>query len=221
MIWFTSDTHGYHVNITRGQTTWDDKEISCRDYETVEEMTDAVVNSINSYVKEDDILYHLGDWTFGGIDKIWEFRKRINCKTIHLIKGNHDDHIWKNKILPNCITNKTGNIYDKNPNCKYDLDYNSDTKAQDLFTTVNAYLEVKLEKKTFVLSHFPMQEWYEMDKVGSIMLHGHNHGRMNYHDLNKNYRRMDVGCDTNNLKPYSIDEIIEIMRTRKIKPHNS
>jgi calcineurin-like phosphoesterase family protein len=60
-----------------------------------------------------------------------------------------------------------------------------------------------------------------MDQKGSIHLHGHNHGRFNYKELNQKYRRMDIGCDTNNFKPYSINEIIEIMHNRKIKVHNS
>ena len=50
-------------------------------------------------MKENDILYHLGDWSFGGLNQIWEFRKRLNCKKIHLILGNHDHHIENNKYI--------------------------------------------------------------------------------------------------------------------------
>ena len=46
----------------------------------------------------EDTLYHLGDWSFGGIENIWNFRKRINCKNIYLVPGNHDHHIKKNKL---------------------------------------------------------------------------------------------------------------------------
>jgi calcineurin-like phosphoesterase family protein len=94
MIWFTSDTHYNHKNICKGVTEWSDADISCRDFQTIEEMNDAIVNSINKYVMENDILYHLGDWSFGGINSIWEFRKQIKCKNIHLILGNHDEHIF-------------------------------------------------------------------------------------------------------------------------------
>lgn len=66
-----------------------------------------------------------------------------------------------------------------------------------------------------------MQEWYEMDKVGSYHLHGHNHHRLDTDDLDMFYRRMDVGIDWEEFRPYSITEIIAIMQTRKIKKHNS
>ena len=99
-IFFTSDTHYAHKNICVGVSEWDDKTKSCRKFQTLEEMNELIVNNINKYVKENDILYHLGDWSFGGINNIWEFRKRINCKNIYLVPGNHDHHIKKNKILP-------------------------------------------------------------------------------------------------------------------------
>ncbi len=44
-------------------------------------------------VKPNDIIYHLGDWSFGGHENIKIFRNRIKCKNIHLILGNHDHHI--------------------------------------------------------------------------------------------------------------------------------
>ena len=96
-IWFTSDTHYSHKNICLGVSEWSEPERSCRNFLNLTEMNDEIVYQINRNVKEDDILFHLGDWSFGGIDKIWEFRKKINCKNIHLVLGNHDHHIKKNK----------------------------------------------------------------------------------------------------------------------------
>lgn len=228
MIWFTSDTHGYHTNITKGVSTWDDKDISCRDFQTMEEMTDAVIDSINRYVMEDDTLYHLGDWSFGGIENIWNFRKRIKCKNIHLILGNHDDHIKKNKILPNChwVTkvvkidgcDTVQNDYIEDATF---IDPLNPVRAKDLFISVDKYLELKIEKKTVILSHYAFEEWYEMDLTGSYHLHGHNHHRFDSKELNTKYRRMDVGMDWEEFRPDSWDEIKEIMKSRKIKKHNS
>ena len=222
MIWFTSDTHGYHTNITKGVSTWDDKGISCRDFQTMEEMTDAVIDSINRYVMEDDTLYHLGDWSFGGIENIWNFRKRIKCKNVHLILGNHDDHIKKNKILPNC---KWGHHYesieDWNPSEDESVMEDTPVRAKDLFISVDKYLELKIDKKTLVLTHYAFEEWYEMDLTGSYHLHGHNHHRFDNKELNTKYRRMDVGIDWEKFRPYSWDEIKEIMKKREIKKHNS
>jgi calcineurin-like phosphoesterase family protein len=74
-IWFTSDTHYNHTNICRGVTNWrtpngDIPEKQTRPFETIDRMNDTIVNNINSVVGQDDILIHLGDWSFGGFDKI-------------------------------------------------------------------------------------------------------------------------------------------------------
>jgi len=183
-------------------------------------MNDAIVNSINKYVMENDILYHLGDWSFGGINNIWEFKKRINCKNIHLILGNHDEHIKKNKILPNCNKGEILNfLY---PLDCYETNYEigSDVKAQDLFISVQKYLEIEIDKKIIVLSHFAFEEWYEMDHKTSYHFHGHNHHRFDYKELNTIYRRQDVGIDNPEFRPYSWDELHATMKTRLIKKHN-
>src|SRR5688500_13363848 len=98
-IYFTSDTHYGHKNIASEKgSQW---KSGWRMYNSVDEMNQELVKSINTVVKADDILYHLGDWSFGGIENIWKFRKQVNCQNIHLILGNHDHHIESNKILPN------------------------------------------------------------------------------------------------------------------------
>ena len=194
-IFFTSDTHHNHKNICIGVSEWDDKAKSCRNFQTLEEMNETIVNNINKYVKQDDILYHLGDWSFGGIDNIWEFRKLINCKSIYLVPGNHDHHIKKNKLLSN---------YDNVP-------------AQYLFTKVLPELtKIVIDKQEIILSHFPLEEWENMDR-GSWMLHGHSHHTKDYTDLNMYAKRMDVGMDWEEFRPYNWDEIKEVMKERKIK----
>ena len=53
-------------NICYGVSSWPEKESNCRMFNTLEDMNTAIVKSINSVVGENDILYHLGDWSFGG-----------------------------------------------------------------------------------------------------------------------------------------------------------
>lgn len=198
-IWFVSDTHFMHKNLCLGVSEWDDKEQSCRNFQTLEEMNELIVSNINKYVKEDDILYHLGDWSFGGIENIWKFRKLINCKNIYLVPGNHDHHIKSNKILPNCII-RTFNL-----------------NSKDVFTEVLPELtKITIDKKEVILCHFPLEEWENMDR-GSIHLHGHSHHTKDYTDLNMYTKRMDVGMDWEEFRPYSWEEIKEIMKERKIK----
>lgn len=84
MVFFTSDTHFGHSNIIR---------YCNRPFNDKFEMDETIINNINSVVSPNDTLYHLGDFSFGPQD---EFREKINCNNIHLIKGNHDKQIQYN-----------------------------------------------------------------------------------------------------------------------------
>ena len=96
-LFFTSDTHYGHNNICRATTNWTDADSVTRDFKSLEHMNNTIVDNINSIVGENDVLIHLGDFSFGGFDNIAEFRSRILCKNIHLTCGNHDHHIRRNK----------------------------------------------------------------------------------------------------------------------------
>lgn len=90
-IWFSSDWHISHANIAGKNTSkWSD---GYRDFDSVHDMNKSITNTINKYVKHDDILYFLGDFCFGGHHRTPDYRAQINCQTIHVCKGNHDGHI--------------------------------------------------------------------------------------------------------------------------------
>ena len=198
-IFFTSDTHYNHKNICRGVSKWRDVNgnvpvSQTRDFKTLDHMNDAIVESINSVVGEDDILFHLGDWSFGGFENIAEFRNRIVCKNIHLVLGNHDHHIENNR-----------------------------DGIQDLFSSVNQYLRLQVSvypgtvlhtgKVDLVLMHYPIASWHNMnDNV--IHLHGHVHLPPNKKLAEG--KAMDVGVDGNFLVPYSLNEITRIMNNQPI-----
>jgi calcineurin-like phosphoesterase family protein len=212
MIWFTSDAHYWHKNIAGPKVSqW---KSGYRNFENEREMSRYLVDQINKYVKKDDTLYYLGDWSFGGIQNIWNFRKQINCKEIHLILGNHDGHIRQNKLLPNCSRwgKDINNITDiPSDNKEY---YN--VYAKDLFETVQDVLELKENKHKFFLSHYAHRVW-DKSHHGVIHLYGHSHGTID--DFGKS---MDVGIDnifklTGEYKPISILEIIDIMNKKEIK----
>ena len=211
-IWFTSDSHWGHKNLCLGVSEWDDKEKSCRNFQTLEEMNELIVSNINKYVKEDDILYHLGDWSFGGIENIWEFRKQIKCKNIYLVPGNHDHHIKKNKILPNVWLEYNVGFVNECPI----HDHYSFVNSRDLFSVLPELTKIIIDKQEIILSHFPLEEWENMDR-GSIHLHAHCHHTKDYTDLNMYAKRMDVGMDWEEFRPYSWNEIKEEMKERKIK----
>ena len=216
-------THYWHNNMTYGVSTWPDKEHKTRRFDTVREMSQAVVNSINKYVKENDELYFLGDWSFGGIENIYNFWKQLKCKNIHFVCGNHDQHIKKNKILPNChFDNKdvSAIVDGPNPNrYKDDRDDLFNVYAQDLFKMLPDLTTITYEKQLIVLSHYPIDQWEEMGH-GSIMLHGHCHHTIDSCETNMQHRRMDVGIDWKEFRPYSIDEVVKMMNKRNVKKHH-
>lgn len=149
-VWVTSDSHFSHKNICRGVTNWrlPNGEIpvgQTRDFTTIEKMNTAIVNNINEVVGQDDILIHLGDWSFGGYEQIREFWDRLVCKNIHLILGNHDHHIDRNK-----------------------------DGSQGLFQSVSHYNTVEIGDYKFQLMHYPISSWDGLNK-GVMHLHGHCH----------------------------------------------
>jgi len=227
MVYFTSDTHYNHKNICRGVSDWserDGKDVQkTRNFRTLSEMNDAIVNAINSVVKIDDTLYHLGDWSFGGIESIWNFRKRILCKDIHLIFGNHDEKVEANMLLPNChsrnINPETREFCEEivdGPNpMKYkdSRDQLFGVYAQELFSSVSHYKELKSKQYGIIcLSHYAHRVWNKSHR-GAIHLYGHSHDTIP-NDWGKS---MDVGVDTrDSMKPYSMTEILEIMNKREV-----
>jgi calcineurin-like phosphoesterase family protein len=149
-------------------------------------MNDAIVNGINSVVGQDDVLIHLGDWSFGGFENIKIFRDRIVCQEIHLILGNHDHHIENNRI-----------------------------DCQELFASVNHYTKLMYKFDTLVLMHYPIDSWDGLNK-GHIHLHGHVH--LPTGKIFGKGRRMDVGIDGSLFfAPYSLDNVIKIVKLREIK----
>lgn len=147
-IFVTSDTHFNHKNIVRGISNWPEGH-NTRDFNTLEQHDSVIVNNINNVVGQDDILYHLGDWSFNGEENIKQFRNRIICKNIHLILGNHDHHIRKHP------ENYLG-----------------------YFTSIQEVKYLTINKQLFFLSHFPYKIWDKMQD-GCIHLYGHCHGSLN------------------------------------------
>ena len=52
-------------------------------------MNEELIRRWNEVVTPDDIVYHLGDFSFGGFKKRDSMKKRLNG-TIIIIRGNHD-----------------------------------------------------------------------------------------------------------------------------------
>ena len=190
-IWITSDTHYGHTNIAGPNLSRWSK--GYRDFNSVWEMNQALVEGINKYVKEDDILYHLGDWSFGGMHNIKLFRGSIVCQNIHLILGNHDKHIVDKEVK------------------FHDTTFN----PLQLFSSVQDVLHLELGKIKLFFSHYAHRVWNGSHK-GVIHLYGHSHDSIE--DFG---RSMDIGVDVayrmfREYRPFNIGDIIRIMEKREI-----
>lgn len=84
MFFFIGCTHAFH-----------DKMLQMRKFENMEAMNKYMADSINFTVKKGDILVHAGDFAFGGIENCIKFRQMIDCKTVWLTPGNHDQRFLR------------------------------------------------------------------------------------------------------------------------------
>lgn len=79
-IWFTADTHLGHANIIKH---------SARPFGTVQEMDAALIATWNAVVREDDDIWHLGDFCYRSAKAPADYLRCLNGRK-HLVWGNHD-----------------------------------------------------------------------------------------------------------------------------------
>ena len=114
-VWFTADTHFSHKRIplyTKRKFCLTKEEQNKVDFiwhsnggpngkwapswESISRMNDYLINKINECVSRKDILWHLGDFCFcpksrNVLEETEKIMKKINCKNIFLLWGNHDN----------------------------------------------------------------------------------------------------------------------------------
>lgn len=161
MKYFTSDLHFNHTNICGPDvSSWSS---GYRDFKSVGEMNNAILDSINDVVGQGDELWILGDFAFGDKSQIPALRAMINCDNVHLVYGNHDQAIERNR------------------------DY------QKLFSSVQYYKELYISngvnRLRAILFHYSLRVWNKSHH-GSAMLFAHSHGTL---DVTGCGRTMDVG----------------------------
>ena len=147
--------------------------------ESVEIMNELILKNINAIVGREDIFYLLGDFCF--------------AKDFAIVKK------FRNMINCKNIHFVMGN-HDKFSNREY----------LSIFETVDYYKEFKYNGIKFVLSHYPFLEWAG-SFYGSIHLFGHCHGNKNdkIAKMFPSAKMLDVGIDSHDYKPWSIEEIIK------------
>lgn len=188
-VWITADWHFNHVGINKSTSKWT-KSTPSRDFPTIDDMNDRIIDNINAVVDRKDTLWNLGDVIFGRIRSLPKLRSRINCRDIRLILGNHDKSIKEHRI------NDAGKRVPGN-------------ELGKCFSDVRYYRSIKHFDKKIYLFHCPMHTWPGINR-GIIQLHGHCHANL----PDRGLRQMDVGVDTNDFKPYLLDDVVDMMLDR-------
>lgn len=180
-IWFVSDVHFGHKNVIT---------YCNRPYQTVDEMTAAIVKIWNRTVKPQDTVYFLGDFS---LNPKWSRTQAplLNGKKI-LVAGNHDACHISHKKADKFVA-------------KY---------LEDGWVEVHKhqhYMQLKTGQNV-LLSHLPYNNEYDtrysefkLKDNGMVLIHGHLHGK-----YRKNKNQIDVGFD-GDLKLWSEDEIIKLL----------
>lgn len=88
--WFTSDLHFYHEGILEYEREY-------RPYRNVADMNEGMIRKWNSQVKPGDIVFCIGDFSFGNINNSMDILEALRGKVV-MIWGNHDDHLRKKKF---------------------------------------------------------------------------------------------------------------------------
>lgn len=120
-----------------------------RPFNSVREMDDYLVDAWNSTVKQTDIVYHLGDFSFGGAAHARQIFRRLNGRKI-LILGNHD--MGHGSVLP------------------YIRDLGWDQVPTPALETTDC-------GERLYLSHYAHRTWPGSHR-GSYHFYGHTHGSL-------------------------------------------
>ena len=95
-IWFVSDSHFFHANIIKYcNRPWNSGKDEVGNIivtdDDVKRMNEEMVRRWNSVVEKNDIVWHLGDFSFGGKENLESIFPKLNGR-INLVMGNHDHY---------------------------------------------------------------------------------------------------------------------------------
>lgn len=193
MIYFTSDLHLGHANAIK---------FTNRPFQSVEQMNDGLIRNINETVMANDELWILGDFAFKvNMAAAKQFRDQINCKTVHMITGNHDkdytrDHIFQSVQPYKELKTEYGKfILFHYPIYEWNGAHNGTIHLHGHIHSTGSYNTANLQKR--YIDRFPEKSFMKDSTLG--------------------LRIYDVGVDANNYRPISITQIAELMNLRSIK----
>ena len=169
-IWFTSDHHFAHANIIK---------FCDRPFNDAFSMGVEMWNRWNEVVGEDDIVFHLGDFTLGNWTEAQVHLTRLNGRIKMLSYPWHHDHRW----LAGAVESERLELVP--PMVVLEVpEYGDGTHP-----------------RAITLCHYPLEVW-DRKHFGAWHLHGHSHG-----NCPAVPRRLDVGVDCHDFRPVSLAEV--------------
>ena len=188
-LWFTSDTHFDHAAII---------DYCERPFTDEADMNRNIASNWNEVVKPDDIIFILGDFSFGKRDT-WCWRLDHLNGHKYLIKGNHDHE---------------GNI----PIDKF-AGY-----TEGFMDILVKDPEIK-DGQRVTLCHYPMLSWFQSHR-GAWQLFGHVHGKLYNDNLAQDGfdlrgklmpTQLDVGVDPWKFYPVSWYQVTKVITKQCLK----
>ena len=181
-IFFISDFHLFHKNVILS----DNRKPFFNEYNEpdLNLMHETIINNWNLVVRKQDVVFYLGDLTFGKIEETKFILKQLNGK-IHFIMGNHD----KLKEVENLTRFQSINDY----------------------VSLKIFSGDKKDNIHFCLMHYPIFSWDKKYR-GNYCIFGHSHHKLDDNEFVKTNRMIDVGCNGINYTPISYKEIIELKK---------
>lgn len=155
--WFTSDTHYFHPNIILYcnrpwsnkeyvlNNKWKNKVVARMQANT---MTTDLIKYHNELVQPADTVYHLGDFSFRGVEEVVWLLRMLNGN-FKFIWGNHDKSLREFKEEIYSYPDQYPDLKDK----------------------------VEVEGQKIVLNHYALRTWRNQHR-GSWSLYGHSHGTL-------------------------------------------
>lgn len=190
-LYWSADLHINHVNICYSTSSWANKETSTRRFDSINQMNKTIIENINKEVGYDDHLFLLGDHLFR-FKSTQDYETLFSRFTCNNIYILYGNHCHRENL--------------------------SQIKLEKV-KYIGDYLEIQVGGKLICMSHYPFTYWHDNHKE-SWNLFGHIHG--NYTSPKK---QLDVGVDSafkifGEYRPFSFEEIREIMNTKQEIKHN-
>lgn len=174
---FISDTHFWHENALGFEG---------RDFSSVEEMNETIINNWNSRVKGNDTVYIMGDMFYRAKpEDVEAVLLRLKGKK-RLVRGNHDGS-WIDKI-----------------------------DWKQYFVSIDYMLEVDDGQRALTLCHYPLLTWKHQLRSYMIHGHLHVDTSDDFWPLIRSRERLlNAAVEINGFSPVTFDELVENNRIFK------